>query len=66
MVRDDGHARTRKILMMAVFLWVAAVAALVIGMRTRVKPVLIVGLVGGVLALTVTQLWLRSGTPRRS
>lgn len=64
MARPDGHERTRKILMMAVALWLASVTAIVLGMRTRLKPVLIVGLVGGLLALIVTQFWLRAGRSR--
>jgi len=65
MPRPDGHERTRKILMLAVALWLASMTAIFLGMRTRLKPVLIVGLVGGLLALVVTQFWLRAGSSRR-
>lgn len=64
MPSGDGHERTRKILVMIVVLWIAAVAALVVGMRTRVKPVMLVGLVGAVAALVLTQAWLRGGSRR--
>jgi len=63
MPSGDGHERTRKILVMAVALWVAAIIALLVGMRTRIKPVLLVGLAGGVAAIVVTQLWLRQCRP---
>lgn len=61
----DGHDRTRKILGMAAFFWVTTVIALILGMRTRLKPVLIVAILNGVIALVVTQFWLRR-RPRRS
>ncbi|MBE2212731.1 MAG: hypothetical protein IAE82_02595 [Opitutaceae bacterium] len=64
MPRGDGHERTRKVLVMVALLWLVAVGALAVGMRTRVKPVLLVGLAGGVAALVVTQLWLRGGRGR--
>ena len=50
---------------LAIFFWMTAAAALVLGMRTRVKPILIVGLVNGALALAITQGWLRRGMRRR-
>lgn len=52
-------------LMLAVVLWCAAVAALIIGKRTHVKPILIVGLIDAVIALALTQFWLRRGLWRR-
>lgn len=61
MPAGDGHERTRKLLLMLAVLWIAAVAALVLGMRTRIKPVLLVGVVGFAAALVVTQLWLKGG-----
>lgn len=65
MSSGDGHERTRKILVMIAVLWIAAVAALAVGMRTRIKPVMVVGLVGALAALVVTQAWLRGGGLRR-
>jgi hypothetical protein len=65
MPSGDGHERSRKILVMLVVLWLAAIAALAVGMRTRIKPVLLVGLVGGLAALVLTQAWLRGGGSRR-
>ena len=63
MAGEDEHGRTRKILGMAAFFWVTTVLALILGMRTRLKPVLVVAVVNGVIALLVTQFWLRRRPP---
>lgn len=59
MARPDGHERTRTLLLTAALFWVVAVLALIVGMRTRVKPLMLVGVGGVVLALGMTQFWLR-------
>ncbi len=55
----DGQERTRTLLASAAVFWAAAVIALIVGMRTRLKPVMLVGLVGVFVALAMTQFWLR-------
>ncbi len=50
------------VLTLAVILWVSAAAAVFIGIRLRVKPILFVGLLDGLLALAVTTIALRGGS----
>lgn len=64
MSSHDGHERSRKILSLAAVMWCAAIVALIIGMRTRVKPILIVGIVDALIALGLTQFWLRASLRR--
>lgn len=61
MPAPDDHRRTRFVLGFAVVSWAVAIVALLAGMRARVKPLIIVGLVTGALALALTQFWLRRG-----
>lgn len=42
--------------MLAVVLWVSAIAAIAIGLRFKVKPILLVGALDGLLAMFVTLL----------
>ena len=62
MAYSSGPDRSRTMLALAVILWVSAAAAVFIGVKTRAKPILLVGMVDGMLALAVTVMALRGGT----
>ncbi|HEX9781104.1 MAG TPA: hypothetical protein VGA56_00025 [Opitutaceae bacterium] len=61
--RDD---KTRMVMLVAVVLWISALAALFVAMRLRMKPLLFVGLLDGLLALFITTLAVNSARRRRS
>lgn len=58
----QGKDKSRLTLTLAVILWVSAAVALFVGIQLRVKPILFVGLLDGLLALVVTMLALRGGS----
>ena len=61
-VRDD---KTRMVLMVAVILWISAFALLFVSFRLRMKPLMLVGLLDGALALIVTVLAVNSSRQNR-
>ncbi|MGH8021876.1 MAG: hypothetical protein ACREIA_27060 [Opitutaceae bacterium] len=61
-VRDD---KTRMVMMVAVVLWISAFALLFVAFRMRMKPLMLVGLLDGMLALFITTLAVNSARRNR-
>jgi len=64
-VTARGDDKTRMVMFVAVVLWISAVAALFVAIRLRMKPLLFVGLLDGMLALFITALAVNSARRRR-
>ncbi len=52
----DGEDKTPVMMLVSVVLWVSTFAAILIGIRLRIRPIMFVGMVDGLLALFVTIL----------
>ncbi len=60
--RDD---KTRMVMMVAAVLWISAFALLFVAFRLRMKPLMLVGFLDGMLALFITTLAVNSARRNR-
>ncbi len=58
---EASEDKTRVTMILAVVLWISAFGLLFLAIRLRMKPIFLVALLDGMLALFVTMLAIRGG-----